>query len=167
MQSLKALSLARRSRFALRFLPQRGLSAAPSAAQDDDLQSQVGSLLFPIFSWLNSNFFFSFPFVDLFTQVLVEGKASARAAVLNRPSSLNALTTNMVCVFWVQVRCSMICLADPNGWFQGIRLKKFYESWEDNPDIGFVMMKVVSHLGFSLFSLGLFWRNKKCLCLIM
>jgi enoyl-CoA hydratase/carnithine racemase len=29
-------------------------------------------------------------------QVLVEGKASARAAVLNRPGHLNALTTTMV-----------------------------------------------------------------------
>lgn len=26
---------------------------------------------------------------------------------------------------------------------QGVRLKKLYESWEDNPDIGFVVMKVV------------------------
>ncbi|CAL9758047.1 unnamed protein product [Musa acuminata subsp. burmannicoides] len=51
-------------------------------------------------------------------EVLVEGKASARAAILNRPSALNALTTNMA-----------------------VRLKKFYETWEDNPDIGFVMMK--------------------------
>ncbi|KAL6906425.1 hypothetical protein ACP4OV_004026 [Aristida adscensionis] len=51
-------------------------------------------------------------------EVLVEGKASARAAVLNRPGYLNALTTTM-----------------------GARLNKFYESWEDNPDIGFVMMK--------------------------
>ncbi|XP_039785284.1 3-hydroxyisobutyryl-CoA hydrolase-like protein 2, mitochondrial isoform X2 [Panicum virgatum] len=51
-------------------------------------------------------------------EVLVEGKASARASVLNRPGYLNALTTTM-----------------------GARLNKFYESWEDNPDIGFVMMK--------------------------
>ncbi|KAG6510620.1 hypothetical protein ZIOFF_028645 [Zingiber officinale] len=51
-------------------------------------------------------------------EVLVEGKASARAAILNRPSNLNALTTNMA-----------------------TRLKKLYESWEDNPDIGFVIMK--------------------------
>ncbi|CAN6305926.1 unnamed protein product, partial [Urochloa humidicola] len=51
-------------------------------------------------------------------EVLVEGKASARAAVLNRPGYLNALTTTM-----------------------GARLNKFYESWEDNPDINFVMMK--------------------------
>jgi hypothetical protein len=26
---------------------------------------------------------------------------------------------------------------------QGVRLNKLYQSWEDNPDIGFVMMKVV------------------------
>ncbi|ONL99740.1 3-hydroxyisobutyryl-CoA hydrolase-like protein 2 mitochondrial [Zea mays] len=49
-------------------------------------------------------------------EVLVEGKTSARAAVLNRPGYLNALTTTM-----------------------GARLNKFYQSWEDNPDIGFVM----------------------------
>ncbi|KAJ6797499.1 3-hydroxyisobutyryl-CoA hydrolase-like protein 2, mitochondrial [Iris pallida] len=55
---------------------------------------------------------------DLQNQVLVEGRSCSRAAVLNRPAALNALTTNM-----------------------GIRLKKLYESWEDNSDIGFVMMK--------------------------
>ncbi|KAM0935630.1 putative 3-hydroxyisobutyryl-CoA hydrolase [Dioscorea sansibarensis] len=55
---------------------------------------------------------------DLQNQVLVEGKASARAAILSRPSVLNALTTTMA-----------------------LRLKKLYESWEDNSDIGFVMMK--------------------------
>ncbi|ONK73804.1 uncharacterized protein A4U43_C04F35560 [Asparagus officinalis] len=95
MQSLKLQSLAWRSRPSLRFLPHhRRLSASVAAAtaiQDDNLQNQV----------------------------LVEGKASARAAILNRPNSLNALTSNM-----------------------GIRLKKLYESWEDNADIGFVMMKV-------------------------
>ncbi|XP_020263756.1 3-hydroxyisobutyryl-CoA hydrolase-like protein 2, mitochondrial [Asparagus officinalis] len=94
MQSLKLQSLAWRSRPSLRFLPHhRRLSASVAAAtaiQDDNLQNQV----------------------------LVEGKASARAAILNRPNSLNALTSNM-----------------------GIRLKKLYESWEDNADIGFVMMK--------------------------
>ncbi|WOL07027.1 3-hydroxyisobutyryl-CoA hydrolase-like protein 2, mitochondrial [Canna indica] len=51
-------------------------------------------------------------------EVLVEGMSSARAAILNRPSNLNALNTNMA-----------------------IRLKKLYESWEDNPDLGFVVMK--------------------------
>ncbi|XP_039122655.1 3-hydroxyisobutyryl-CoA hydrolase-like protein 2, mitochondrial isoform X2 [Dioscorea cayenensis subsp. rotundata] len=91
MQTLKAVLLARRSIPALRFLPSsRNLSIETTAAREDDLQNQV----------------------------LVEGKASARAAILNRPSVLNALTTTMA-----------------------LRLKKLYESWEDNSDIGFVMMK--------------------------
>ncbi|XP_058008291.1 3-hydroxyisobutyryl-CoA hydrolase-like protein 1, mitochondrial isoform X2 [Hevea brasiliensis] len=51
-------------------------------------------------------------------QVLVEGKACSRTAILNRPSALNALNTSM-----------------------GARLLKLYRSWEDNPDIGFVVMK--------------------------
>ncbi|XP_073061173.1 3-hydroxyisobutyryl-CoA hydrolase-like protein 1, mitochondrial [Primulina eburnea] len=50
--------------------------------------------------------------------VLVEGKASSRTAILNRPSSLNALNISMVS-----------------------RLHKLYKSWEDNPDIGFVASK--------------------------
>ncbi|KAK9101771.1 hypothetical protein Sjap_019025 [Stephania japonica] len=56
--------------------------------------------------------------INLHDEVLIEGKANARAAVLNRPSVLNSLTTSMVS-----------------------RLKKLYESWEENNDIGFVMMK--------------------------
>ncbi|ONK56335.1 uncharacterized protein A4U43_C10F6960 [Asparagus officinalis] len=92
MQSLYASSLLRRSRQTLGLLSHHwSFSVAPIADQDDDLQNQV----------------------------LVEGKASACVTILNRPSSLNALTTNMA-----------------------IRLKKLYESWEDNSDIGFVMMKV-------------------------
>ncbi|XP_031393528.1 3-hydroxyisobutyryl-CoA hydrolase-like protein 1, mitochondrial isoform X2 [Punica granatum] len=55
---------------------------------------------------------------DLDNQVLVEGRGSTRTAVLNRPASLNALTTAM-----------------------GARLQKLYKSWEDDPDVGFVMMK--------------------------
>ncbi|XP_057426993.1 3-hydroxyisobutyryl-CoA hydrolase-like protein 2, mitochondrial [Lotus japonicus] len=51
-------------------------------------------------------------------QILVEGRAKSRAAILNRPSSLNALTTSMVA-----------------------RLKRLYDSWEENSDIGFVLMK--------------------------
>ncbi|WCJ30393.1 3-hydroxyisobutyryl-CoA hydrolase-like protein 2 mitochondrial [Euphorbia peplus] len=51
-------------------------------------------------------------------QVLVEGRANSRASLLNRPSSLNALTDPMVA-----------------------RLTRLYESWEENPDIGFVLMK--------------------------
>ncbi|CAI0376749.1 unnamed protein product [Linum tenue] len=55
---------------------------------------------------------------DFQDQVLVEGRAKSRAAILNRPDSLNALTPPMV------------------G-----RLKRLYESWEENPSIGFVLMK--------------------------
>ncbi|BBG94995.1 ATP-dependent caseinolytic protease/crotonase family protein [Prunus dulcis] len=44
--------------------------------------------------------------------------AKSRAAILNRPSALNALNNAMAA-----------------------RLKRLYESWEDNPDIGFVLMK--------------------------
>ncbi|PSS26380.1 3-hydroxyisobutyryl-CoA hydrolase-like protein [Actinidia chinensis var. chinensis] len=50
--------------------------------------------------------------------VLVEGKAWSRTAILNRPTALNALNTAM-----------------------GARLTKLYQSWEDNPDIGFVALK--------------------------
>ncbi|KAJ9556619.1 hypothetical protein OSB04_011233 [Centaurea solstitialis] len=50
--------------------------------------------------------------------VLVEGNAGSRTVVLNRPTFLNALNTSM-----------------------GKRLHKLYRSWEDNPDIGFVVMK--------------------------
>ncbi|KAI4295222.1 hypothetical protein MLD38_040540 [Melastoma candidum] len=55
---------------------------------------------------------------NLQDQVLVEGRGHSRTAVLNRPDALNALTTSM-----------------------GARLQKLYESWENDPDIGFVMMK--------------------------
>lgn len=51
-------------------------------------------------------------------QVLVEGRAKLRAAILNRPSALNAITTNMAA-----------------------RLNRLYSSWEENSDIGFVLMK--------------------------
>ncbi|KDP33513.1 hypothetical protein JCGZ_07084 [Jatropha curcas] len=69
---------------------QRDFSALPNFAQNDDLQDQV----------------------------LVVGRAKSRAAILNRPSSLNALNTPMV-----------------------TRLKRLYESWEENPYVGFVLMK--------------------------
>ncbi|GMP62012.1 hypothetical protein CsSME_00024277 [Camellia sinensis var. sinensis] len=55
---------------------------------------------------------------DLDGIVLVEGKAWSRTAILNRPSVLNALNTAV-----------------------GARLQKLYKSWEDNPDIGFVVLK--------------------------
>ncbi|PPR98202.1 hypothetical protein GOBAR_AA22474 [Gossypium barbadense] len=58
------------------------------------------------------------PYHDFQDQVLVEGRAKSRAAILNRPFALNSLTTSMAS-----------------------RLKKLYESWEENPDIGFVILK--------------------------
>jgi len=48
----------------------------------------------------------------------VGGKAYSRTAILNRGSALNSLTTSMVA-----------------------RLKRLYESWEENPNIGCVLMK--------------------------
>ncbi|XP_059651596.1 3-hydroxyisobutyryl-CoA hydrolase-like protein 1, mitochondrial [Cornus florida] len=50
--------------------------------------------------------------------VLVEAKASSRTAILNRPSVLNSLNTAM-----------------------GARLLHLYKCWEDNSDIGFVVLK--------------------------
>ncbi|KAK6927645.1 Enoyl-CoA hydratase/isomerase domain [Dillenia turbinata] len=51
-------------------------------------------------------------------QVRVEGRANSRAAILNRPNELNALDISMA-----------------------ERLKRLYDSWEENSDIGFVIMK--------------------------
>ncbi|KAG0474267.1 hypothetical protein HPP92_013953 [Vanilla planifolia] len=90
MRILKALSLTRRPLSSIYLLHNRCFSAISGHTDESGLKNEV----------------------------LVEGKASARAAILNRPSSLNALTTNM-----------------------GLRLRKLYESWEDNSDIGFVMIK--------------------------
>ncbi|KAF7830356.1 3-hydroxyisobutyryl-CoA hydrolase-like protein 2, mitochondrial [Senna tora] len=88
MQRLKALLPDTRSSF--RSFHRRAFSAQPNYVEHDDAQDQI----------------------------LVQGRAISRAAVLNRPYSLNALTTSMVA-----------------------RLKRLYTSWEDNPDIGFVLMK--------------------------
>ncbi|KAE8699708.1 3-hydroxyisobutyryl-CoA hydrolase-like protein 2 [Hibiscus syriacus] len=55
---------------------------------------------------------------DLQNQVLVERKASSRIAILNRSSALNALNTNI-----------------------GARLHELYAAWEDDPNVGFVVMK--------------------------
>ncbi|KAM7255676.1 hypothetical protein ACFE04_008574 [Oxalis oulophora] len=55
---------------------------------------------------------------DVQDQVLVDGRIKSRTAILNRPHAHNSLTHPMLA-----------------------RLKRLYESWEDNPDIGFVMMK--------------------------
>ncbi|TKY58047.1 3-hydroxyisobutyryl-CoA hydrolase protein 2 [Spatholobus suberectus] len=92
MQRFKALLP--QSRFSLRTLcsHRRAFSAQPSYAEYDDDDSQQ--------------------------QILVEGRAKSRAAILNRPSLLNSLTASMVA-----------------------RLKRLYDSWEENSDIGFVLMK--------------------------
>ncbi|OMO90704.1 Crotonase superfamily [Corchorus olitorius] len=91
MQRVKGLVKARHSFQRLGFFSnQRCFSAEPSYASIYDFQDEV----------------------------LVEGKAKLRAAILNRPSALNALTEPMVA-----------------------RLKRLYESWEENFDIGFVLMK--------------------------
>ncbi|KAF5816729.1 putative 3-hydroxyisobutyryl-CoA hydrolase [Helianthus annuus] len=52
------------------------------------------------------------------SSVLVEGNGSSRTVILNRPSVLNALNTPML-----------------------NKLHKLYKSWEDNPNIAFVVMK--------------------------
>ncbi|OWM86795.1 hypothetical protein CDL15_Pgr015831 [Punica granatum] len=82
-------------------------------------------------------------------QVLVDGRASSRAAILNRPSALNALTTSMVLCFSfhsnnysVFVTCAKLVHGMIMGVFLRVtRLKRLYESWEESPDIGFVLMK--------------------------
>ncbi|XP_074323410.1 3-hydroxyisobutyryl-CoA hydrolase-like protein 1, mitochondrial isoform X1 [Apium graveolens] len=50
--------------------------------------------------------------------VIVQGSGNSRTAVLNRPSTLNALNTSM-----------------------GDRLQKLYEGWENDPNVGFVALK--------------------------
>ncbi|KAL8495518.1 hypothetical protein ACS0TY_019603 [Phlomoides rotata] len=66
------------------------------------------------FSSLSSN-----PLIDDSDNlVLVEDKAGSRTAILNRPTSLNAINTSMVA-----------------------RLQKLYKIWEDDPDIRFVALK--------------------------
>ncbi|XP_024024360.1 3-hydroxyisobutyryl-CoA hydrolase-like protein 2, mitochondrial [Morus notabilis] len=90
MQRVKALARAGKCWSQSLTSLSRGFSAQPNYAQNYDLQNLV----------------------------LVEGRAKSRAAILNRPSSLNALNTAMAA-----------------------RLTRLYESWEENPDIGFVLMK--------------------------
>ncbi|KAI3689666.1 hypothetical protein L2E82_47631 [Cichorium intybus] len=65
-----------------------------------------------------SSFRFKLPPTFTLLSVLVEGRAFLRASILNRPSKLNVIATSMA------------------G-----RLQRLYESWEDNSQIGFVMMK--------------------------
>ncbi|KAL6513559.1 hypothetical protein OROGR_021045 [Orobanche gracilis] len=58
------------------------------------------------------------PVDDYDNSVIVERNASSRTAIINRPYSLNALNVPMV-----------------------TRLQKLYRNWEDNRDIGFVVLK--------------------------
>ncbi|XP_022153252.1 3-hydroxyisobutyryl-CoA hydrolase-like protein 1, mitochondrial [Momordica charantia] len=93
VQSLKVALLTRRSLQSIRLLTQRRTHCSlPNNSSDSNH--------------------------DLDHEVLVEGRAWSRTAILNRPSALNALNTNM-----------------------GARLLKLYNSWEENPDIGFVALK--------------------------
>uniref|UniRef100_A0A6N2MS10 3-hydroxyisobutyryl-CoA hydrolase n=1 Tax=Salix viminalis TaxID=40686 RepID=A0A6N2MS10_SALVM len=55
---------------------------------------------------------------DFENQVLVEDKANSRSAILNRPTALNALNTNM-----------------------GAKLLEFYKAWEKDSNVGFVTLK--------------------------
>ncbi|KAG2390160.1 hypothetical protein LR48_Vigan07g249700 [Vigna angularis] len=92
MQRLKALLPQTRASLRTIYSYHRAFSAQPNYAERDDDDSQE--------------------------QILVEGRAKSRAAILNRPASLNSLNASMV------------------G-----RLKRLYDSWEENSDIGFVLMK--------------------------
>ncbi|XP_057980172.1 3-hydroxyisobutyryl-CoA hydrolase-like protein 1, mitochondrial [Malania oleifera] len=90
MQSFKATSFIRRCVQSCRLPPPGSFCSFPSNSIADDTDSEV----------------------------LVEGNASSRTAILNRPSVLNAINTSM-----------------------GARLQKLYKSWEENPDIGFITLK--------------------------
>ncbi|KAF8017564.1 hypothetical protein BT93_H2672 [Corymbia citriodora subsp. variegata] len=118
MHSLKILVRARRSLHKLGAFPhRRSFSALPHYASSDDLQDQV----------------------------LVDGRANSRTAILNRPSAVNSLTTSMVA-----------------------RLKRLYESWEENPNIGFVLMKNLNRrrngFTFQAFLLLLSGGSGKAFC---
>nr|XP_009776047.1 PREDICTED: 3-hydroxyisobutyryl-CoA hydrolase-like protein 1, mitochondrial [Nicotiana sylvestris] len=53
--------------------------------------------------------------------VIVEGKGSNRTVILNRPSVLNALNYSILSRLW-----------------------QLYRSWEDDPAVGFLVLKVIS-----------------------
>ncbi|CAM8952488.1 unnamed protein product [Rhodiola kirilowii] len=99
MQKLRSLVPATRLRLATRNQTHRVFSAEPAYSLYDDSEKEV----------------------------LVEGRAKMRAAILHRPSALNTLTTTMAA-----------------------RLRRLYESWEDNPDVNFVVTKA----GGKAFSAG-------------
>ncbi|KAK9058968.1 hypothetical protein SSX86_021586 [Deinandra increscens subsp. villosa] len=68
---------------------------------------------------------------DSDSAVLVEANACSRTVILNRPSALNALNTSMYSFF----------LLVSVGSIEGNKLQKLYKSWEEDPGIGFVVMK--------------------------
>ncbi|KAL8154719.1 hypothetical protein AgCh_000176 [Apium graveolens] len=71
--------------------------------------------------------------------VIVQGSGNSRTAVLNRPSTLNALNTSM---------CFWLCLYVQYGYYDSggeyanaYDSQKLYESWENDPDVGLVALK--------------------------
>ncbi|KAG8381906.1 hypothetical protein BUALT_Bualt05G0021500 [Buddleja alternifolia] len=102
----------------------RSFSALPSYAPPDYLRQEEARAMLN-FHLLSSCAFIYREKIERLIYVLVEGRANSRAAILNRPSALNALTASMAA-----------------------RLNRLYESWEENSDIGFVMMKGGSDRAF-------------------
>lgn len=115
MQRFKALLPQTRTSLRTLYSYRRAFSAQPNYAEhdDDDSQEQVTLLTFLVCAF---SVFFSLLFclsicdVVAWLQILVEGRAKSRAAILNRPSSLNSLNASMVrrrfflflSVFWVR-----------------------------------------------------------------
>lgn len=100
MQSLKSASLIRRS---LRISPfkssYRSLTSLSTNALSNDSDDIVSSFFSPQYqASISLSLNPKTLFLKLF-QVLVEGKACSRTAILNRPPVLNALNTAVVCCF--------------------------------------------------------------------
>lgn len=99
MQRFKAAVLARHQGLLSRC--RRGLCSLPDTVLNDDLDHQVNFSL-PFSSIFVTIILYKLNYVKdciFLSQVLVEGKAWSRTAILNRPSVLNALTTAMVLFF--------------------------------------------------------------------
>lgn len=98
MQRFKAAVLARHQGLLSRC--RRGLCSLPDTVlNNDDLDHQVNFPL-PFSSIFVTIILYKLNYVKdsiFLSQVMVEGKAWSRTAILNRPSVLNALTTAMVC----------------------------------------------------------------------
>lgn len=133
------------------------------------------------------------------------GGSSSRTAVINRPSSLNAINNPMVsfkiygflslCFRFFRVLYFMLWMSHASinlnfllmiiellfdeDWgtisgkevlhvfllvkiwneIQAVRLRKLYREWEDDPDIGFVMLKVFIYA--SLINIFIFPQKRK------